>query len=327
MSIVGDGLTTGDSTPSVRIGTIDVRVVRASASSLDIIVPPGLVGGHLPVRIDGLPGETAFIDVGRQIASGLHLVDNPAFDDQGNLYATYSGTRAQRAPVTIYRVSPDGVREPFVTSIAHPTSVVFGPDAHLYVTSRFEATLHRVGLDGREEAIASDLGTPSGLAFGPDGTLYIGDRDGRILKLTREGRRLEVARVPASVAAFHLACASDGTLFVSAPTLSTRDTIYRVGPDGRVDAWYTGFGRPQGLAFDAHGALYVTEALAGSAGVFRMRVDRAPAPERVLSAGALVGLCFDPLGGLAVCSNDTLYRLEVGERPPASHDVPELSRT
>jgi sugar lactone lactonase YvrE len=314
VSITVDGLRAG-SIPSVRIGSRDARVVRASASSLEVIVPPGLPGGHQPVRIDEVSGETAFLEVGRELATGLHLVDNPVFDGEGNLYATYSGTRAQRAPVTIYRIRRSGVREPFVTSIAHPTSMVFGPDAYLYVTSRFEATLHRVARDGTEETIASDLGTPSGLAFSPDGALFIGDRDGRILRIGHDGRRTELARLPASVAAFHLACAEDGALYVSAPTLSTRDVIYRISPDGNVGAWYSGFGRPQGLAFDAVGMLYVTEALAGSAGVFRMRVDRARDPERVLAAAALVGLCFDPLGGIVVCSNDAMYRLDVPIRP------------
>jgi hypothetical protein len=28
-----------------------------------------------------------------------------------------------------------------------------------------------------------------------------------------------------------------------------------------------------------------------------------------------VGLCFDPLGGIVVCSNDAMYRLDVPIRP------------
>ena len=40
------------------------------------------------------------------LATGLHQVDNPAFDRDGNLYVTFSGSRGQEAPVSIYVVAP-----------------------------------------------------------------------------------------------------------------------------------------------------------------------------------------------------------------------------
>ncbi len=80
-------------------------------------------------------------------------------------------------------------------------------------------------------------------------------------------------RLPPSVAAFHLALAPDGALHVSAPTLSTYDAIYRIAPDGTVGVRDERFGRPQGIAFDAHGTLFVVEALAGSSGLYRLSPD------------------------------------------------------
>jgi len=73
------------------------------------------------------------------------------------------------------------------------------------------------------------------------------------------------------------------------------------------------FGRPQGLAVDADGTLYVVDAIAGGAGLFRV-IEGRPR-ELVLSAPSLVGAAFDPGGGLAVASGDTVYRLDVGLRP------------
>jgi hypothetical protein len=70
------------------------------------------------------------------------------------------------------------------------------------------------------------------------------------------------------------------------------------------------FGRPQGLAFDRQGRLYVCEALAGNAGIYRIASDRG-SPERVLATAAVVGLCFDPGGGLVVASNEAIHRLAV----------------
>ena len=152
-------------------------------------------------------------------------------------------------------------------------------------------------------SFASDLGVACGLAFAPDGTLFVGDRSGTIFKVDREGRATAFAALPPSVAAFHLALAPDGVLYVSAPTLSTYDAIYRIAPDGTVGVRDERFGRPQGIAFDAHGTLFVVEALAGSSGLYRLAPTGAP--ELVLAGPGLIGVAFDPRGGYVVCSNDT----------------------
>ena len=76
---------------------------------------------------------------------------------------------------------------------------------------------------------------------------------------------------------------------------------------------YSGFGRPQGIAFDSQGSLYVIEALAGSNGLYRVRTDGSA--ELVVAGTALVGVALDPNGGLVVTSNDTAYKLDVAIRP------------
>ena len=45
--------------------------------------------------------------------------------------------------------------------------------------------------------------------------------------------------------------------------------------------------------------------------MYRFRSDRPGAKDCVLSGGALIGLAFDPLGGLVVSSTETVYRLDV----------------
>ena len=146
-----------------------------------------------------------------------------------------------------------------------------------------------------------------GIAFSDDGTLFVGDRSGSILRV-REGRATVFATIPASVAAFHLAFGPDGWLYVTAPTLSARDCVYRVSPHGLVDVFHDGFGRPQGLAFDPQGDLYVVDALAGSSGLYRLPMDRPAEAEQVVSGGSLIGLAFDPAGGFVLASTDTVFR-------------------
>ncbi len=304
----------GPELPEVRVGDRPARVVFASQSRIAALVPPGITEtASVPVKIVGVAGETPFITLAVPYATGLHQVDNPVFDDQGNLYVTFSGTRGQQVPVSIFRVRPTGTRETFSSGVVNPTSMAIDPDGRLYVSSRFEGTVYRLSPEGTPEAFAQDLGVACGLAFDPDGVLYVGDRSGTIFAVAPSGRARVFATLPASVAAFHLAFGPDRALYVTAPTFASYDAIYRIDRDGTANAAYTGFGRPQGLAFDSSGALFVIEALAGSAGLYR--VPKAGAPDLLLAAPGLVGVAFDPRGGVLVCSNDTAYRLAGAQRP------------
>lgn len=308
----GEGFSV-DPPAQVRIGGELARATRVSTHAISVVVPAGLDGGRTPVRIEGVPGETAYIDVAAPLATGLHLVDSPAFDRNGNLFVTFSGSRGQQAPISLFVVRPDGTREPFAGDVPNPTSMAFDREGMLYVSSRFDGSIHKITPIGEVSTLATDLGVPCGIAFGPDDALYVGDRSGSILRV-EGGRATQLAALPASVAAFHLAFGPDGLLYVTAPTLSARDPVYRVSLDGTVDIFHDGFGRPQGLAFDDQGNLYVVDAVAGSSGVYRIRPDRRDAPQQVIAGGDLIGLAFDPRGGLALVSRDTVYRLNVPVR-------------
>ncbi len=76
--------------------------------------------------------------------------------------------------MSVFVVRPDGSREPFVSGLPNPTSLAFGTDGQLYVSSRFDGSVHRVARDGSVTAFATDLGVACGIAFGPDGALYVG---------------------------------------------------------------------------------------------------------------------------------------------------------
>lgn len=279
-----------------------------------MLVPNGLDGGRTAVRISDVPGETALLEVGIPFATGLHQVDNPVFDREGNLYVTYSGTRGQEVPVSIFRVGPSGRRESYVSGIVNPTSMTFDASGQLYVSSRFEGSVYRVFPNGTHEPYATDLGIACGLAFDRKGVLYVGDRSGTVFAVQPDRTVTALATLPASVAAYHLAVGPDDCVYVSAPTLGPYDHVYRVNPaTGEIDRVYSGFGRPQGIAFDSQGSMYVVEALAGSNGLYRVRADGST--ELVVAGQSLVGVAFNPTGGLVVASNDTAYKLDVQIRP------------
>ena len=287
------------------IGGMAAAILFAAPDRIALEVPVGLHGGATEIKAPWLPGATPFVTVGTQIATGVHQVDNPAIDAAGRVYVTYSGTRGQQSPVSVFRVVPGGPREPFVTGIVNATSMAFGPDGNLYVSSRFDGTVYRVFEDGRHEVVASDLGLACGLAFAPDGTMFVGDRSGTIFHIDPKGRTETLTTLPASVAAFHLAMGPDDALYVTGPTLASYDRIYRVDLAGKSEALDVTFGRPQGLGFDSHGVLHVVEALAGVSGVYRLPQS---GPKTIAVSGArLVGVAFGASDMLVVASADTVW--------------------
>src|SRR5262249_15268574 len=161
-------------------------------------IPPGLEGGQSDILIDEVETDGLSVGVAAALATGLHQVDNPVFDKNGNLYVTYSGTRGQEVPVSIFRVRPNGTRDTFSSGIVNATSMAIDPSGVLYVSSRFEGTVYRVDDDGSFEAFATDLGVACGLAFAPDGTLFVGDRSGTVFSVDRHGKATTLATIPPS---------------------------------------------------------------------------------------------------------------------------------
>lgn len=292
---------------TITVGDAIARVAFASPHRLVVTIPADIDPGPAPIRIPGVPGET-YVTIGGEWATGLHQVDNPIFDTHGNLFVTYSGSRGQEAAVSIFRVTPSGTREPFVSGIVNATSMAFGPNGLLYVSSRFDGAVYKVFEDGTHEQVAADLGVACGIAFGDDGAMYVGDRSGTIFRV-HDAQAAPFATLPPSVAAFHLAMSSAGELFVSGPTLGSYDYVYRIDRKGEIRTLATPLGRPQGLAFAPDGTLHVVDALAGASGVYRFTSDDRP-PEIVVSGSALVGLAFGPNGEMVVTSNDTAYRFD-----------------
>jgi sugar lactone lactonase YvrE len=154
------------------------------------------------------------------------------------------------------------------------------------------------------------MGVATGIAFDDEENLYVGDRQGTVFKISPSRQIYVFATLEASIAAYHITYGPDKNLYVTGPTTSSFDSIHRISPAGEVDVFYRGLGRPQGMAFDADGRLYVAASLGGRRGVVRFGEDREP--ELFLSGPNIVGLAFTPSRSLVVATNSALYRVDAG---------------
>src|SRR5207248_4820654 len=193
----------------------------------------------------------------------------------------------------------------------NPTGIAFDRIGRLFVTSRLDGTIYRVTPLKEVVMFAGELGIATGLAFNRQGEMFVGDRGGRIYRVNEIGEAEPWAELEPSVSAYHLACGPDDALYVTGPTVSSFDSIIRFDEDGRGSVFYRGLGRPQGLAFDRDGNLYVAASLRGRRGVVRISPDGSDA-EVVVAGMNVVGLAFGPNGEMAVATNDAVYSLSLG---------------
>jgi len=303
----------GTSRPEVRFGDFSAQVTLASSDYIIAKVPESsaeLGTSELVVSTNGDTSRPFPYEIGKKLASNLHPVANPAVDTEGNIYATYSGRRGQKTPVSIYKVTPKGAVTPFVTDIMNATGLAFSLTGELFVSSRYEGNVYRVDRAGRTELFTEGMGIATGMAFDRDGNLYVGDRTGSIFKISSSKEIFVFATLEPSIAAYHLSFGFDDYLYVTGPTTSSFDSIYRISPSGEVERFFTGLGRPQGIAFDIEGHLYVVGSYRGRRGIFRFR-DRNK-PELAVAGLSLVGLAFDLQENLMVVDSSSLYRVRLG---------------
>ena len=305
-----EGFDTSDpSECEVLIGNAPAQIVASGPRRVLAIIPE-TKGGNVEVRLKsrGDVSEPASLIVARKLAGDLHPVANPAFDpDDGALFVTRSGSRGEELPITLFRIDISGDLSEYSGDITNPTGISFSPDGQMFVTSRLEGVVYKLTAFKDAVAFARNLGVATGIAFDREGLMHVGDRTGTIFKVNGIGEERAWTQIEPSVSAFHLAFGPDDSLYVTGPTVTSFDSIWRINPDGKTDVFFKGLGRPQGLAFDRDGNLYVAAALKGRRGIVRISPN---GDAKVIVAGMnLVGLAFGASGEMAVVSIDSVYSL------------------
>ena len=296
--------------PAAFLEGVSAPILLSRTNRLIVRVPEDAQSGKLEIRQNGQTSNPVRLKVARLISGSLHPVGNPAVDAEGNIFSTDSGPRGQKTPVSVYRIAPNGEMKPLVSGITNATGLAMDAAGFLYVSSRMDGTVHRVSPQGVSSVYAEGMGIATGIAFDASGNLYVGDRSGTIFKIAQDRQIFVFATLEPSIAAYHLAFGLDGTLYVTAPSTSSYDSVYAIDQAGVVRVYYRGLGRPQGLAFDVAGNAYVSASLRGTRGI----VCITPAGEAsiVLAGSGIVGLAFVPGGNVILAANGAVYDVPLG---------------
>ncbi len=306
--ITGHGLRPQDlRRPRVRFGEVEGAVVISSDDFLVARVPPEASSGPIVVSTNGHSSNPHLIKVAVLIAENLHPVTNPALDAEGNLYVSLSGSRGQKVPVSIYKIDTNYNVKPFLADLMNATSIAFDRSGQMYVSSRFDGTVYRVAPNGTMSSYAEGMGIATGIAFDRTQNLYVGDRSGTIFKIGADRQIFVFATLEPSISAYHLAFGPHGDLFVTGPTTSSFDCVYKITPQGNVSTFYRGLGRPQGIAFDAEGNLYVAASLSGKRGI--VKITPAGQASIAVAGAGLVGLAFAPGRSAVLATTSAVHHL------------------
>jgi sugar lactone lactonase YvrE len=305
--------------PHVMIGDIAAPIIIGSDSLVIARVPEGASAGELIIECGKQASDSWACDIGVLIADGLHPVANPAVDSFGNIFTTFSGSRGQKPPppVAVYKIDLNFNLKPFINELMNATGLAFDAQGTLYVSSRYDGMVYQATANGNLSVYVEGMGVATGIAFDRESNLYVGDRSGTIFKISPNRQIFVFATLEPSIAAYHLGFGPDGYLYVTGPTTSSFDCVYRVSQAGEVEVFYRGLGRPQGLAFDEEGRLYVAASISGRRGVVRIGPDKRA--ELFLSGPGIVGLAFTPSRSVVVATTNAIYRVDAGIKglPPA----------
>jgi sugar lactone lactonase YvrE len=290
------------------------RLVGASPRRILAIVPEDFDSTDVSVHLEngGARSEPVNLIVGKKLADDMHIVANPAIDPKDDsIILTRSGSRGQHLPVTLFRLDADGYVDELAADVINPTGIAFDTKGAFFVTNRSDGEVCRIERDEEIIPFSTGLGIATGIAFDRQGTMYVGDRSGTIYRISDFGNPESFATLEPSVSAYHLAFGTDDRLYVTAPGLASFDSVHVIDSAGFDSKFYRGLGRPQGLAFDRSGNLYVSACIESKRGIVRISPD-GERGEIFVAGNNVIGLCFTRKGEMIVATSEAVFSLPLG---------------
>ena len=292
----------------VLFGETEANIVSASEDRVVARLPETSRPPGITLKLGTTASEVHPFALAVRLATGLHPVTNPVIAPDGSLITTISGSRGQQVSQPIVRVTRDGEKKHLPCEIMNPTGLAFDSDGRLYVSSRNDGTVFRYTESEDLEVVAEDLGVACGIVFDSKDYLYVGDRSGKVYRIDPSGTKEEFALLEPSISAYHLAMDSADRLYVTGPTFSMRDSLYRISAQGKAEVLLQGLARPQGVAILPNGELLIATAHEGKRGIFKFN----PSTHEMvhyITAPILVGVAISAKD-IFLADNSSLYWIQ-----------------
>lgn len=296
----------------VLLGDAEAPIASASDDRVIVHLPESAQCLGLSLQVDGEPSPVFPFNLATRLAMDLHPVANPVVAPDGSLITTISGGRGQQVSQPLVRITKQGDKIPYNCEIMNPTGLAFSRDGQLYITSRNDGTVLRYTDFENLEVVAEDLGVPCDIAFDSRGLLYVGDRTGKIHRIDSSGNREDFAHLEPSIAAYHLAVDAEDRLYVTGPTFSMRDCLYRISGDGKVERLLEGLARPQGMVFLPDGDLLLSAGYQGKKGVFQYCLKE-KSVRHLIASPIPVGLALSGRD-IYIATGSSIYRAQLSGR-------------
>ena len=254
--------------------------------------------------------------IAARLAVGIHPVTSPVIAADGSIITTISGSRGQRVAQPIVRITRSGDKIPLACEVMNPTGLAFDGSGSLYISSRNDGVVFRCTESEELKVVAEDLGVACGIIFDSRSFLYVGDRSGKIYRIDPSGNKEEFALLEPSISAYHLAIDSQDRLYVTGPTFSMRDSLYRISDQGKSEVLLQGLARPQGITVLPGGELLIATSYEGKKGIFRFNPDSREI-WHYIAAPTLVGVAVSG-EDIFLADSNSLFWIQQGTRAAKS---------
>lgn len=282
-----------------------------SETTLLTTVPPNSIAGDVYLDVDGQQSNRYHFIIPESFVDGLHIVDNPVVDNEGNIFTTYSGSRGENTEISVYKITPNGEKIAYLSNLANATSLLIGQDNSLYITSRLDGKIYKSYGAGSYEIFSQGLGIAFGLAQNSKGEIFVGDRNGSIFQISQDGQASFYASVPASYMAFHLAFDSEDNLYITNPIHMGENYIYKLNKETKqLEVFFSGFSLFHGFAFDSKNNLYIAETKRNESRLIKVKSGKIEST--ILSGTDFIGVAIDNNQNLIVATSTSLYKIDKG---------------
>ena len=285
------------------------RIMAASENTIIVEVPENTKSGYIYIKFNGDVSNKIKIIVPQAIAENLHNVDNPVIDSKGNIFATFSGSRGQTAPVSIFKIKPPSYeKQIFITDIPNPTSMVIAKDGILYVSSRMTGKIYKCFDYENYEIFAQGLGVAFGLSVNSEGEMFVGDRTGSLYHVYPNGQAIFYRSIPQSYIAYHMGFDNTDNLYITNPIHMGENSIIRINRKGHLEEYHTNYSMFHGFCFDKKNNMYIAESKRSISNI--LKISPKKKISNIMSGKDLLGVCMDINQNLIVSTKTSLYLIE-----------------